>query len=149
MCPFAKPDGHDAGRLIDEFVPSKATMIDYIVIGQEDTFGEPVFAHELPDIFKRIEFRTFGRNRQQGDVFWDFEFVRHLPSRLIKHQGGMAAWRNVEAYLFELQLHPLAVATQRSTRPAPLPSAGQIYRLTGAADPGALIAGFPALPSGA
>ena len=33
-----------------------------------------------------------------------------MPSRLIKHQNGMRAGRDVVGYLLEVQLHPLAVA---------------------------------------
>jgi hypothetical protein len=36
--------------LIDEFVPGEATVLDYIVMGFEDAVGEPIVAHELPDI---------------------------------------------------------------------------------------------------
>jgi hypothetical protein len=32
MRPLAQPDGHDAPRLIDKVVPSKAAMIDDIVL---------------------------------------------------------------------------------------------------------------------
>lgn len=33
-----------------------------------------------------------------------------MPPRLIEHQDGMGTGRDVERYLFEVQLHPLAVA---------------------------------------
>ena len=56
MCPFAVPDGHDAPRLIDAFVPGEAAVIDDIVMGFEDAVGEPVVAHELPDILDRVQF---------------------------------------------------------------------------------------------
>ena len=64
MGPIAQPDGHDAPRLIDELVPRVAAMVDDVVIGFEDAVGEPVVAHELPDVFGGIEFRAFGRQRQ-------------------------------------------------------------------------------------
>ena len=31
-------------------------MIDYVLVGCKDPVGEPVVAHELPDILDRIEF---------------------------------------------------------------------------------------------
>jgi len=34
--PFPAADGHDVPRLIDEFVPSLAAMVDDVVIGCED-----------------------------------------------------------------------------------------------------------------
>ena len=43
-------------RLIDEFVPGVATVLKDVVVGPEDTIGEPVVAHELPDVFDRVEF---------------------------------------------------------------------------------------------
>ena len=57
MRPLAQSDGHDAPGLIDELVPSVTAMVDEIVVGFEDAVREPVVAHELPDIFDRIETR--------------------------------------------------------------------------------------------
>src|SRR6266576_6937181 len=48
--PLAQSDGHDAPRLVDELVPCRTTMVDEIVVGFEDAVGEPVVAHELPDV---------------------------------------------------------------------------------------------------
>ena len=61
MCPIAHADGHDPPGLIDEFVPGVAAMIEDDVVGIEDAIGQPIFAHELPDILDRVEFRTLGR----------------------------------------------------------------------------------------
>ncbi len=61
MCPFAQSDGHDGPRLIDEFVPSIAAVIEEVFVGGEDAVGEPIVAHELPDILDRIELGTLGR----------------------------------------------------------------------------------------
>ena len=68
MRPLAHPNGHDAPGLIDELVPGLAAVIDEIVIGFEDAVGEPVIAHKLPDVFDRVEFRTFWREGDDGDV---------------------------------------------------------------------------------
>jgi hypothetical protein len=35
MRPISKTDGHDGPRLIDEFVPSIATVVEYIVVGED------------------------------------------------------------------------------------------------------------------
>ena len=51
MRPLRQSDGHDAPGLIDEAVPREAAVIDDIVVGCEDAIGEPVVAHELPDVF--------------------------------------------------------------------------------------------------
>ena len=50
MRPISKTDGHDGPRLIDEFVPSIATVVEYTVVGEEHAVGEPVVADELPDV---------------------------------------------------------------------------------------------------
>ena len=39
---LAQCDGHDPPGLIDELVPCLAAVIDEIVVGFEDTIGEPV-----------------------------------------------------------------------------------------------------------
>ena len=62
------PDGHNAPRLIYEFVPRLAAEFDDIFVGSEHPVGEPVVAHELPDILNRVEFSTFGRERDDADI---------------------------------------------------------------------------------
>src|SRR5262249_19068902 len=66
--PLAQSNGHDAPGLIDQLVASVAAMVDEIVVGFEDSVREPVVAHELPDIFDRIELGAFWRQRNDGDV---------------------------------------------------------------------------------
>ena len=68
MCPLAQSDGHDAPWLIGETVPGEAAMIEDIVVGFEDAVRQPVVAHELPDVFDRVELRAFGRQRHEGDI---------------------------------------------------------------------------------
>ena len=68
MRPLAQSDGHDAPGLVDELVPSLATMIDEIVVGFEDTVGEPVVAHKLPNVLDRVELGAFRRQGDNGDV---------------------------------------------------------------------------------
>ena len=55
-------------RLADQLVPGITTMINDLVVGFEDAVGEPVIPHELPDVFDRIEFWTFGRQRDDADI---------------------------------------------------------------------------------
>lgn len=68
MSPLTHSDGHDAPWLFDEFVPSKAAMVDDIFVGFEDAVREPVIAHELPDILDRIELWAPWRQWHQRDV---------------------------------------------------------------------------------
>ncbi len=56
MRPIAHTDGHDSPGLIDELVPGVAAMVDDVAVGFEDAVGEPVLAHELPDVFDRVQF---------------------------------------------------------------------------------------------
>ena len=89
MCPLAVADGHDLQRLIEEFVPSVATVIDAIVVGLEDAVGEPVIAHELPDVFVRVEFGRSGRQGDDRDVGGNGELGGGVPAGLVHDEDGM------------------------------------------------------------
>src|SRR4051812_35078561 len=41
----SKADRHDPPGLIDELVPSRAAMVDAVLVRREDPVGEPVGAH--------------------------------------------------------------------------------------------------------
>ena len=56
------------GRLIDELVPCRTTMVDEIVVGFEDAVGEPVVAHKLPDVLDRVELWALRRQHNDGDI---------------------------------------------------------------------------------
>lgn len=47
MSPITHADSEDVPRLIDEFIPSVAAVIQDIGVGFEDPVREPVIAHEL------------------------------------------------------------------------------------------------------
>jgi hypothetical protein len=76
MCPISQSDGHDGPRLIDEFVPSIATVVEDIVVGEEHAVGEPVVADELPDVLDRVEFGALRRQWHERDVGRYRELVR-------------------------------------------------------------------------
>lgn len=59
MSPFAQSDGHDAPWLIGEAVPGEAAMVEDVVLGFEHAVRQPVVAHELPNIFDRVELGYF------------------------------------------------------------------------------------------
>ena len=65
---MAQSDGHDAPRLIDELVPRRTTMVDEIVVGFEDAVGQPVVAHELPDVLDRVELWALRRQQNDGEL---------------------------------------------------------------------------------
>ena len=85
-------------------------MIDDIVIRFEDAVGEPVVAHELPDILDRVQFGTSGRQRHEGDIGGHYQFGRAMPPCLIEYQNGMRTRRDVEGDLLKMQAHRFAVA---------------------------------------
>jgi hypothetical protein len=110
MSPIALPDGHDPPGLIDELVPGVAAVVDDVVVGLENAVREPVVAHELPDVFHRIEFGTFRRQGDDGDVGRHDETHRHVPACLINQEHGVGAWRDSLGDLGEMQVHRLGVA---------------------------------------
>ncbi len=57
MSPLPETDGHDFPGFVDEVVPRFAAVGDDVFMGCEDSVGEPVVAHELPDVFDRVQFR--------------------------------------------------------------------------------------------
>ena len=62
-------------------VPGEAAVIDDIVEGFEDPVRRPVLAHELPDIFLRVEFGRARRQRHQREVAGNPEVLGALGDR--------------------------------------------------------------------
>jgi hypothetical protein len=114
MRPLAQTDGHDAPRLVDELVPCLATVVDEIIVGFEDTVGEPVVAHELPDVLDRIELGAFRRQRENGDVGRNDQSHRQVPSGLIDQEDSMGSWCDHPGDLREVQVHRLGVAGRQN-----------------------------------
>jgi hypothetical protein len=110
MCPLAESDGHDAPRLIDEPIPREAAMVDDIVVGSEYAVGQPVVAHELPDVFDRIEFGAAGRERHQCYVGWNDQFGGSVSPGLVENDRRVCAGRDMECYLLKVYDHSLGVA---------------------------------------
>ena len=116
MCPISQTDGHDGPRLIDEFVPGIATVVEDIVVGEEHAVGEPVVADELPDVLDRVEFGALRRQWHERDVGRYGELVRQVPSRLVKEQYGVAARRDGRGDLGQVQVHRLGIASGQHER---------------------------------
>ena len=110
MRPLAQSDGHDPPGLIGELVPSITAMVDEIVVGFEDAIGEPVVAHELPDVLDWVELGGFRRQGDDGDVGGHGEARRHVPTGLIDQEHGVCAGRDGLGYLGEMQVHRLGIA---------------------------------------
>ena len=113
MRPLAQSDGHDAPGLIDELVPGRAAVIDEIVVRFEHAIGEPVVAHELPDVFDWIELGAFWRQRNDSDVGRHDEAPRQVPASLIDQEDGVSRGRDRFGDLCKMQVHRLAVASRQ------------------------------------
>ena len=109
MGPFAVPNGHNAPRLIDELVPRLAAVVENIVVGGEHPVGQPVVAHELPDIFDRVEFRAFGRERDDADVAGHIQLVGHMPTGLIHQYDSVSAGGDGERYFGQMERHGFGI----------------------------------------
>ena len=62
--------------------------VEDVVVGFEDAVRQPIVAHELPDILDGIEFRAFGRERDDADVVGETSAVE-VPPGFIEDQYGM------------------------------------------------------------
>jgi hypothetical protein len=96
--------------LIYELVPCLAAVVDEIIVGFEDAVGEPVIADELPDVFHRVEFGTFRRQWDYGDVRRHNETRRQVPSGLIDQEYGVGAGRDDLGDLRQMQVHRFGIA---------------------------------------
>jgi hypothetical protein len=93
MGPLAEADGHDAPGLVDALVPGFVAMVDDVLAGSEHAVGEPVVAHELPDVLGGVEFGGFRRQEDDRDIGRDGELVGYVPTRLIDERAGVGAVR--------------------------------------------------------
>lgn len=95
--PRSKPIGHLSLRPIatirhgwrPSLRPGVAAMGDDIVINFTDAVGEPVLAHEVPEMFDRIELWRFRRQRQDCYVGGHIKCLGHVPARVIQNEDGI------------------------------------------------------------
>ena len=113
MCPLACADGFDAVWLIDKLVPGVTTMIDDFGVGPEDAVGEPVIAHELPDVFDWIKLGTFGRQWDDADIIVHDQRVGHMPPGPIHEQHGMGTGRHGTCDFSKMQVHRIGIAERQ------------------------------------
>ena len=110
MGPITHAEGDNGPGLSFQLVPCVGAVIDESTDVVEHTVGEPVVADELPDILLRVELRTLGRQRDDGDVVWQHELVREVPSGLIGQQQRMTARGHIGGDCCEVQVHHRGVA---------------------------------------
>src|ERR1700687_4367713 len=113
MYPVAEADRHDGPGLLDEVVPGIAAVLKDIVVGAEDTVGEPIVADELPDVFDRVEFGRFRRQRHQGDVGGNDELIGEGHSGRVEQQHGVGSRRHRLGDLGQMQRHRGGVAARQ------------------------------------
>ena len=98
MCPVAQTDGHDEPWLVDEGVSGTAAVVDQVLLGCEHTVGEPIVAHELPEVLDRVQLGALGWQGHEGDVGRHDEAVRWsrgadgLVSRLVQRLVILFFW---------------------------------------------------------
>ena len=110
MGPFSGSDGDDLPGLLNEVVPGLAADCDDILVGCEHSIGEPIVAHELPDVFDRVQLRRARRQWHQGDIVWDDEFLAGVPAGLIEENHRMGVGIDGRGYLGQMRVHGLAIA---------------------------------------
>jgi hypothetical protein len=110
LSPLAVSDGDDALRDADQLIPCITAMIDDFLIGMKDAVGEPVFPHELPDIFDGIEFRAFGRQWNDADIVGYDERRGHMPPGLIHEHDRMGSGLHGSSNFSEMQVHCVSIA---------------------------------------
>src|SRR5215210_6552562 len=120
MSPIPQANGHDAPRLVCEPVPSFTAVIEEVAVGGEDPVGEPVLAHELPDVLDRVQLRGFGGQRHERDVVGDHQPLGLMPSRLIEQHHRMRTRRDSLRDLRQMQAHALTRAA-RQDEASPFP----------------------------
>jgi len=107
---MAASDGHDVPWLIDKLVPGLAAVVDDVVVGCEDAVGEPVIAHELPDVLDRVQLGTFGGQRDDADIGRYIQLSGHMPASLIHQDNRVSARGDGERYLGQMQRHGFGIA---------------------------------------
>jgi len=88
-------------------------MIDDVVVRCEDAVGEPVIAHELPDVLDRVQLGTFGGQRDDADIAGHIELVGHVPASLIHQYHRVGTWCDRERYLDEMERHGFGIAERQ------------------------------------
>ena len=85
-------------------------MVDNVVVGLEHAIGEPVIAHELPDVFNRVEFRRARRQWQDGNVARHDQILRQMPASLIHNEDSMRIVGNMAVDFGQVLVHGIGVA---------------------------------------
>src|SRR5262249_9687744 len=85
-------------------------MVDEIVVGFEDAVGEPVVAHELPDVLDRVELWALRRQQNAGDIGRHEDAGGPVPAGWSVQEGGVGSGRDGCGDPGEVPAHRLGVA---------------------------------------
>ncbi len=85
-------------------------MIDDGFGAVEHAIGEPVVAHELPDVFLRVEFGTLCRQGDDGDVVGHGELCGEMPAGPVEQERRMTSGCDVGRDRGQVQVHRRGVA---------------------------------------
>ena len=80
-----------------------------MTLSWEDAVGEPVVAHELPDVLDRVQFRTFCRQSNDADVIGHDELSGHVPPSLVHQHDHVSARGDGGRYLCQVQCHGFGI----------------------------------------
>jgi hypothetical protein len=70
-------------------------MVEDVAVIVENSVGEPVITHVLPEIFGWVEFGAFCGQMEQGDSIGNVHGLGALPTGLIKQQHRVSPRGNV------------------------------------------------------
>jgi hypothetical protein len=73
-------------------------------------------AQELPDVFLRVQFRAFGRRRDQRDIGPDDQGAGEMPSGLIDQKRHVRTRHDLRRDLGEVEIHRPSVAPRHDER---------------------------------
>ncbi len=125
MWPLSVSDRDDFPGPSDELVAGVAAMLDDIFVAAEDAVGEPVVAHEPPDVLDRIELGRTWRQGDDGDIGGPAGLGRGVPAGLIQTTTAWAS--GATAPDISSGWSVMAAPLQNGgTGPAPLPSCGRM-----------------------
>src|SRR5258708_2289127 len=99
----------DAAELVEKAAPCVLAGVEDCGVGFEHAIGEIGLAQVLPDVFRRIQFRASGRQRNQGEIFRELELARGVPGRLVENDQRVRAGCNSQADLVDMLLHGFGV----------------------------------------
>lgn len=81
---------HNVAWMADEVVPREAAVVKDVIVGFEDPVREPFVAHELPNVFDRVDLGASRGKRHQGNSKRHDEFGRAMLTGLIEDDHAWA-----------------------------------------------------------